>query len=357
MKFNRILNIAIILLIVSSLSCKKDEGDPADTSTELEIKGADISFLPEIRNSGIKLYNKAGIAEDPLTTLRNSGVNTIRLRIWHSPLDGTSSFETVKDLSTEAKALGFKVLLSVHFSDEWTDPANQNKPSSWENLNFTELEDSVKAYTKKIMDEINLDYIQIGNEINNGFLWPEGSLQNLNQMKTLISSASSTIRQSNLKTKIIIHYAGFTGALEFFLNLDTIDYDIIGLSYYPIWHGKSLSSLQSALTSISNTCNKDILIAETSYPFTLGWNDWTNNVIGENNQILTNYPATKEGQAGFLTEIKNIISNTNRGIGFCYWGGEWVSYKGNESTTGSTWENQAIWDFQNDALPVLDVYK
>ena len=98
------------------------------------------------------------------------------------------------------------------------------------------------------------------------------------------------------------------------------------------------------------------MIAETSYPFTVGWKDQTQNIIGLQSQILPQFAATPEGQKNFLNKMKEIVKEID-GIGFCYWGAEWSAYKGNASTSGSSWENQAFWDFENKALPVLEVYK
>ena len=107
------------------------------------------------------------------------------------------------------------------------------------------------------------------------------------------------------------------------------------------------------MTSLGQTHNKKVLVAETSYPFTFGWNDWTNNVIGLANQIHPNYAASPEGQKAFLLQIKNTVKNTPNGLGFCYWGTEWIAFRGATSTNGSSWENQALWDFNHKALPAM----
>jgi len=138
-----------------------------------------------------------------------------------------------------------------------------------------------------------------------------------------------------------------------------LDYDIIGISYYPIWHGKSLTELELQLNNLSQTFEKEIVIAETAYPFTLGWNDWTANIVGSENQIITpDFPASPTGQHDFILQINKLSThNLERGIGFCYWGGELVSWYGNQATNGSAWENQALFDFNNKALPVLDAFE
>ncbi len=355
---------SFITFILLSVACSKSSDSTTINPTPiippakvLNIKGADLSYLPEIRQSGYAFYNTNGQAEDMLMTLKNAGANVIRLRLWNNPSDQISNFTTVKKLSAEIKSLGLKTLITVHYSDSWADPGKQTKPSLWQNLNFTNLQDSVYAYTKKIMTEMNPDYIQIGNEINGGLLWPEGRSSNISQMKLLLQKAINAVRETNINTKIIIHFAGFSNASSFYTNISDIDFDIIGLSYYPLWHGKDLTALKQTMISLSDNMNKKIFIAETSYPFTHSWNDWTNNIIGSDAQILPEFTATPQGQKNFLNKIKEIVTEVPKAIGFCYWGCEWVSYKGNQSTVGSTWENQAFWDFSNYALPVLEVYK
>jgi arabinogalactan endo-1,4-beta-galactosidase len=129
------------------------------------------------------------------------------------------------------------------------------------------------------------------------------------------------------------------------------------LSYYPIWHGKDLNVLKQKLNMLGSTHSKEILIAETAYPFTLGWNDWTNNIVGlEEQLILPDFQPTPEGQKSFLMAIRNTILETGKGIGFCYWGAELVAWKGPEAADGSPWENQALFDFENNALPALKVF-
>ncbi len=136
-----------------------------------------------------------------------------------------------------------------------------------------------------------------------------------------------------------------------------VDYDIIGLSYYPWWHGKSLDTLQLTLNQLATKYDKEVVIAETAYPFTLSWNDWTNNFIGNANQLIPGYPATEAGQKAFLWKLRTIVQSNPAGKGFCYWEPEWISIKGPQSTVGSPWENLALFDFQNKVLPAMSVYQ
>lgn len=349
------IKLIALLYILITFSCSKDE---VTNNSQEFIKAADLSMLPLIESEETIYYNNNTIPEDALLTLKKAGCNTIRIRLWHTPTVNQSGFNEVKALAQRVKNNGMKVWLSVHYSDTWADPGNQIKPSAWNSLTFTQLKAQFENYTATILNEIQPDIFQIGNEINSGFIFPEGNLtSNESQFLSLLASASTVIRTNSPSTKIMLHYAGIDGASWFFSKTAAIDYDYIGLSYYPIWHGTDINLLQQTMTSLGQTHNKKVLVAETSYPFTLNWNDWTNNVIGLPNQIHPNFPASPEGQKAFLQQIKNTVKNTPNGLGFCYWGTEWIAFRGATSTNGSSWENQALWDFNHKALPAMSVFE
>ena len=349
------IKLIALLYILITFSCSKDE---VTNNSQEFIKAADLSMLPLIESEGTIYYNNNTIPEDALLTLKKAGCNTIRIRLWHTPTVNQSGFNEVKALAQRVKNNGMKVWLSVHYSDTWADPGNQIKPSAWNSLTFTQLKAQFENYTATILNEIQPDILHIGNEINNGFIFPEGNLtSNESQFLSLLASASTVIRANSPSTKIMLHYAGIDGASWFFSKTAAIDYDYIGLSYYPIWHGTDINLLQQTMTSLGQTHNKKVLVAETSYPFTLGWNDWTNNVIGLPNQIHSNFTASPEGQKAFLQQIKNTVKNTPNGLGFCYWGTEWIAFRGATSTNGSSWENQALWDFNHKALQAMSVFE
>lgn len=348
--------ILLLLLATTLFSCSKDSS-PTDPVVDFSsIRAADMSYLPLIESEGT-VYKHGGQIEDPITTLKNAGCNTIRIRLWQNPSFGHSGLTEVKTLATRVKQAGLKVWLTVHYSDTWADPGTQTKPVAWQNLSFVDLKTAVSNYTTQIMTEINPDIIQIGNETNDGMLWPEGKLStNESQYLELLSSASVAVRSKSTTTKIMLHYAGTSGSDWFFNKVAAVDYDYIGLSYYPIWHGKSLTTLQNTMNTLGQLYNKKVLIAETAYPFSFGYNDYTNNIVGLQSQIIDAFPASTQGQKDYLTALKNTVKQASNGYGFCYWGTEWVAFRGPTATNGSTWENQALWDFNNNALPAMDAF-
>ena len=349
-------------LTLALISCNSggDSPEPAPNPIPTEdsfIRAADLSFLPEIEAAGVSFkYNN--VVQDPLLTLKNAGVNYIRIRLWNNPSNGHSNLSEVKQLATKVRTHGMKVWLTVHYSDTWADPGNQTKPVAWQNLNFSDLKSAVSVYTTQVVTEIKPEIIQIGNETNDGFLWPEGKLStNETQYLELTNTAISSVKTANSATKIMLHFAGISSSADWYFNkVKNLNYDYIGISYYPVYHGTSLTDLKTKLTTLSQTYNKKIILAETSYPFTLSWNDWTNNVVGQSNQLVAGYDATASGQKNYILAIKSLVKSVPNGSGFCYWGGEWVAFKGNQATNGSTWENQALWDFNNNALEAIQAF-
>ncbi len=350
------MRTVFFLIAIILISCE-DEPIHHNESKQLAVKSCDLSLLPEIESKNVLFYNSNGQVENMLNLLKSKGMNTVRIRLWHSPTSNRSGFEEVKSFAKRIHQNGMKVWLSVHYSDTWADPGQQAIPHAWESLEFNTLKDSVYNYTQKIVSQIQPDFIQIGNEINEGLLWPQGKLStNETQFKQILASGITAIRTHASQTKIIIHYAGHENADWFYHKINDLDYDIIGLSYYPLWHGKDLSLLETNINKLISNYNKDIMIAETAYPFTLGWNDWTNNLVGMENQLIDGYPATFQGQRDFLQKINTILLSNTKCLGYCYWGAEFVAFNGPTATDGSPWENQALFDFSNKETPATQIF-
>lgn len=322
------------------------------------ISAVDISGYPEIEQSGARFYNRAGEEADFLALLKASGVNTIRLRLWVDPAGQHAGFEEVSSFAIRLREEGFRIWLALHYSDTWADPGQQRLPQQWLNLSFEVLREEIGRYTQQVAEEISPDYLQVGNELNTGFLHPHGHLiNNPEQFGRLMSTAVAAARIGAPSAQIIMHYAGIAGANWFYEQLSEVDYDIIGLSYYPVWHGKDLRQLSATLTELRQQEGKEVLIAETAYPFTLSWNDQTSNIVGlEEQLILPDFPATTQGQLAYLQAIREVVDEVEGGIGFCYWGAELIAWQGPLSQTASPWENQALFDFSNRANPALEAF-
>jgi arabinogalactan endo-1,4-beta-galactosidase len=330
------------------------------------IRGVDLSFSPEILSAGT-IFKDNNQVKDLVQICKDKGINTVRLRVWHTPIEGHSGLAEVVAFAKILNTKGFNIWLDIHYSDSWADPANQTKPAAWKNASFTELKDSVYQYTSSCIQSfktagINLKMVQIGNETNSGFLWDLGKVggsfdNNWGNYALLLREGIRAVKDISSTTKTMIHLAGYDSADWFFGNLaaQNVSYDYIGLSYYPVWHGKSLDLLLTSLTSLINKYQKPVIIAETSYPFTLLWNDYTNNIVGMTSQLIPAYDATPDGQNAYTKALIDLMRKlpNQQGLGVCWWAPEWVSFKGPTATNGSSAENLTLFDFSNNALPAL----
>ena len=364
MSINEFKRHYIVLTLVTGFifqlatSCKKPTEPtppaPPDKPNLTFIKGGDFSFLPEIEEFQTSFYNKDSVAEDALTIFKNAGGNTVRIRLWKDPQTKHSALPEVVALANRARQAGLFVWLDVHYSDWWADPGHQTKPASWNALSYSELLDSVSQYTKHVISHVNPDVVQIGNEINQGFLWPDGHITNESQFHELLHAGLTAAKEAKPEVITMVHFAGVSGAYAYFERIDSLTFDQIGISYYPKWHTKDLTELESELNKLGNRFGRKIVLAELAYPFTLGWNDWTNNIIGSTDEILNEFPPSVSGQSSYLGTMNRMISNTINGFGLCYWAPDWVAFKGPNATDGSPWENQALFNFNHVALPALD---
>ncbi|MGZ5190453.1 MAG: glycosyl hydrolase 53 family protein, partial [Flavisolibacter sp.] len=242
--------------------------------------GADISFLPQLEARGMKFSDK-GVQKDAIEILKDHGFNYVRLRIFnepardsgYSPKKGYCDLEHTKQMAKRVKAAGMKLLLDFHYSDYWADPEKQYKPEAWKGLSFSLLKDSVYTYTKKVIEELKAqgtvpDMVQIGNEINHGMIWPDGHIGNLDNLADLIQSGIKGVYDVDAKVPIMLHIAlggQHDESIFFFDNIISrgIQFDVIGMSYYPKWHG-TLDDLRDNLTSMAKRYEQDIILVEYS---------------------------------------------------------------------------------------------
>ena len=371
----RPLSLYLVFLVFLA-GCSKSGSDPiVDPAPPLPptpspnanfIRAVDLSFSPEILTAGTQFYQD-GIKVNLVSIFKEKGINTIRLRLWHSPVDAHSSLKEVIDFSKTLALNDLSIWLDIHYSDSWADPSNQNKPAAWKNATGNILKDSVYQYTARVMAAfkaagINLKIVQVGNETNAGFLWNDGRVggsydNNWSNYALFLKEGLRAVKEADTNTKTMVHFAGMDGAEWFYNNLalQGVNFDYIGLSFYPIWHGKSLDALGTGMNNLISKFQKPVLIAETSYPFTLGWNDYTNNVWGLSNQLIPEYPASPLGQQAYTKALIDVIKKLpqQQGLGLCWWAPEWVAFRGANSYTGSSMENLTLFDFSNNALPAL----
>jgi arabinogalactan endo-1,4-beta-galactosidase len=373
------------LLIVSCNSSESSSQELQEEEEEEEIitptpvsvfyKGMDLSFQPEIESYNVNYRSENGTVIDLLDFVEENGTNLVRLKLWHTPQNGQNSLSDVKAYAQRVKAKNMSFLLDFHYSDFWADPGTQTPPAAWQNMTNEEIRVAIYEYTKDVVTQLKNqntlpEIIQIGNETDSGFLWNYGKVwnefsDNWGNYAALVREAIRAVREvdTDNKVQIMLHHAIIENAPFFFTKLEpfSLDFEIIGLSYYPQFQTKDLNVVSSKLNEIATTFEKDILLVEVAYPFTLEWNDNLNNFLGSLDQTIPEFVPSPEGQKAYMewlvTTIKNIPDN--RGIGFCYWAPDWIAFTGNESssTNGTSWENQCLFDFDNRALPAFDVFR
>jgi beta-galactosidase len=251
---------------------------PATHRPITKMLGADISFLPELENRGVHFSDNKG-ERDAIAILKDHGFNYIRLRIFnepardsgYSPGKGFCDLPHTLAMAKRVKAAGLKLLLDFHYSDYWADPGKQFKPAAWRNLDFATLLDSVYDYSLRVMEALRRqgtdpDMVQVGNEINHGMIWPDGSIHHPDSLASLIYAGIKGVKAADPGCPIMLHIAlgGQNDESHFFLDnmLERqLPFDVIGLSYYPRWHG-SLSDLRYNVDDLARQYGKDIIVVE-----------------------------------------------------------------------------------------------
>jgi arabinogalactan endo-1,4-beta-galactosidase len=300
-------------------------------------------------DNGFK-FKENGQAKPCLQIFKDHGYNWIRLRLFHTPDKLPNNLSYTIALAREAKKQGFKFLLDYHYSDTWADPGKQFIPKAWENFSHKELVDAVYEYTLETMIAFRdsgayPDMVEVGNEISNGMLWPDGKLpENWDNFAELVQAGINGVRASvgnNAGPKIMIHldYGGnWAGTKKFFdkLNSYNVPYDVIGQSFYPWWQG-SLLDLRECLLNTANEFKKDIIMVEVAY-------NWTPTEYKDKNAP---FPETPEGQKEFLEAVNEMVLSVpdNRGAGVFWWEPA-VSRRGTRS----------FFDENGNVLPVITVF-
>ncbi|HBY0998131.1 TPA: galactosidase [Klebsiella pneumoniae] len=378
-------------LAADALATRAFQGMPADF-----IKGADISTLLDAEKHGATFYDQNNQRKDPIAILKENGVNYVRLRLWVDPQSasgedyggGNNDLATTLALAKRAKAQGMKLLLDFHYSDFWTDPSKQFKPKAWEKLDYPQLKTAIHDYTRDTIARFKQagvlpDMVQIGNEINGGILWPEGKSWGqgggeFDRLAGLLNAAIAGLKE-NLRqgeqVKIMLHLAEGTKNDTFRWWFDEIDkrhvpYDVIGLSMYTYWNGP-ISALKANMDDISKRYNKDVIVVEAAYAYTLANCDNAENSFQAKEEKDGGYPASVQGQYNYIHDLMQAVVDVpdQRGKGIFYWEPTWIAVPGNTWATpagmkyihdewkeGNARENQALFDCQGKVLPSVKVF-
>lgn len=298
------------------------------------IKGMDISSYPEMLDKQFKYYDYEGTQVDLLDFAKEQGFNYGRLRIWNEPsrvpeAEGYCDLEHTLYMAKEIAKRGMGLLLDFHYSDWWADPGQQNLPFAWRELSEDELAAAVYDYTKEVMTALDEngtypDMVQIGNEIRCGMMWPVGTTANWKGLAKLLNAGIRAVRdtQGEHDTRIVIHldqggrYYYYEEWFDAALEHGVTDFDIIGLSYYPFWHG-TFNDLKNTLEKLVVRYHRPLILAEIAHAYRRS----NGNLFGEAQEKIAGFPATPEAQKTVLELLMSITAHVseNMGLGVFYW--------------------------------------
>jgi arabinogalactan endo-1,4-beta-galactosidase len=353
--------------------------DPAFAGAKF---GSDLSFTPQELAAGATFtYN--GHQGSPVTIMREAGSNYVRMRLWVNPPAGYSDLATDLALARQVHAAGMKIYLDIMYSDFWADPQHQDIPAAWQGQDIIQLTATVNSYTQSVISAFAsqgtpVDMVAIGNEIRNGILWPTGEINCTNcggwdNLAQLLKAGVAGARAANPaghKLLVMMHYdQGGNESLSqaFYSQLISlgVPFDVIGLSYYPFFHG-TLSAMRANVDNLATTFHKPIVIAETQYAWTLAngnnpLNDFTGDFVWQTSDAQGGYPLTPGGQLSFVTDELSILAQVPDGLGtgLFYWAPDWIPgvpwTPG--ANIGSPNVNLTLFNFEGAALPGVNLFR
>ena len=334
--------IVLLLLFISSTTIAL-----AQKKNKLAFaKGADVSWLPQMEATGYRFYDTDGKEKDCLQLLKERGMNTIRLRVFVNPsqdkASGHCSKEETVAMALRAQKAKMRIMIDFHYSDTWADPAKQAKPAAWANLSFDALQNKVYEHTFNVLTALKKagvtpEWLQEGNEIPGGMLWPDGSTNNWAQLAQLLNKGYEATKAVNAKIKVIVHVDEGNNNEKFRCFFDKatehqVKYDVIGLSYYPFWikkdYSETIADLQKNLNDMASRYQKEVMVVE---------------VGGVDEQVQN----TRELLAATIKAVRAVPNN--KGLGVLYW----------EPQGAKSWSGYGLSAWQQDGKPspALDAFK
>lgn len=335
-------------------SCQNDGGttekNPVVTEPITEIgsfsKGADVGWLSQMEATGYQFYDADGNKKDCLQLLKDRGINTIRLRVWVNPsndkINGHCSPAETVAMAVRAQKLGMRIMIDFHYSDTWADPGKQAKPAAWANHSFTELLNDVYKHTFDVLTLLKTagvtpEWVQVGNEIPDGMLWPEGKSANFGQLAQLLNKGYEATKAINPAIKVVVHLdqGNDNGRFRWFFDnakANNVKYDVIGMSYYPYWlksdYKVTIADLQNNLNDMVSRYGKEVMVVEVGGDYTLEQN-------------------THDMLAAVIKAVKAVPNN--KGLGVIYW----------EPEGAKSWSGYQLSAWRADGKPskALDAFK
>lgn len=388
----------VLLLLTAIQACSLTNSDDELTDHENEsppsgqvdtcadiLMGADLSYVNQVLDYG-GIFKDDGEVRNPYQIFAGYGTDIVRLRKWHNPawtaeLYGQgvekiyNGLEDVAESIRESKENGMDVLLDFHYSDLWADPGRQEIPAAWLEIQELEvLQDSVYQYTYETLDYLNNrglmpELIQIGNETNCGMLYtdaptgfPElnGCDGHWNNLAAVFNSAIQAVRDvgANSETEpvIALHVAQPENVIWWFdhmIHAGVTEFDIVGFSYYSAWSSEAIEGIGDHIADFRGRYDRDVMILETAYPWTLENGDNNGNIFGSES-LINGYPATPDGQKRYIEDLAGEVQRGD-GQGLIYWEPAWITSGLKDLWgQGSSWDNNTFFDHEGNTLPVFE---
>ena len=339
----KLIYLTIFILL---FSCTREANMPLETiafvlNGSTFAKGADIGWLTEMEAAGKKFYDNTGTQKDCITLLKSLGINTIRLRVWVNPANGWNNAADVVAKAIRAKNAGMRIMIDFHYSDTWADPGNQTKPSAWATQGIDSLKTSLAAHTISVLTALKTagvtpEWVQVGNETNDGMLWPEGKASmNMANFAKLVNAGYDAVKSIFPNAIVIVHVSnGWDNGLFRWmfdgLKNNGAKWDVIGMSLYPSttdWAAKNSQCL-SNMNDMVSRYNKPVMIVEVG----MSWD-----------QAAT----CKSFLTDIITKTKSVAGS--KGLGVLYW----------EPEAYNNWQGYTLGAFDNSGKPTLalDAFK
>lgn len=366
---------------------------PVELSDDYII-GVDVSSVIAVEEAGGIYYNDQGQEQDVFEILKDYGVNYVRIRLWNEPYTedgdyyggGNNDIETAIKIAKRAARVGMRIALDFHYSDFWADPSKQAVPRAWADHDLDQLIDDIYNYTYDTLlrfeeEGVRPHMVQIGNEINNGFVWPEGAMsKGSSKVSRLIQSGIEAVNAVSTEIKKVVHLAegASLSSVSYFFNKlienGVTDFDVIGLSYYSYWHG-SMEKFKETLQALDEQYDYDIAVMEYSYGFTDLSTENASNIYNSELETAGGYKTSMQGQASYIRDVNYEVASIESGIGSFYWEPAWLPVSGagwaeegarsylvdqgdDVSSLGQvSWANQALFSYSGKVLPSMKAFR
>lgn len=383
-----------VLLVCAAALPAAAEGvfvTPVENLPDDFLFAADVSSVLSLENSGVRFYDASGAQADLFALLKAGGFRAVRVRLWVDPFDengnayggGVCDTPTAAEIGRRAAQAGLALIVDFHYSDFWADPKKQMSPKAWEGMTVDEKADALYAYTCESLQTIrdagaDIAMVQVGNETDNSM----AGVTNWNDMAALFKAGSRAVRDTAPGALVALHFSKPDARYARLLWARGVDYDVYAVSYYPFWHG-TLENLTAVLQAVEREYGKKTFVAETSYVYTEENGDNQPNSVPATGAAM-DYAATVQGQANALRAVTQAAADGGA-MGWSYWEPAWLPVPGDTFEAqsalwerfgsgwasswagsydpddaglyygGTSWDNQALFDFTGHPLPTLSL--